>query len=51
MLAKHKKIHVIGLGHIGIPILSHYLDNGYDVVGCDSSLEKIKNLKKMRLFQ
>lgn len=46
MLAKDKKIHVIGLGHIGIPILSHYLDNGYDVVGCDSSLEKIKNLKK-----
>tara|TARA_B100000989_G_scaffold151108_1_gene112696 strand:- start:33839 stop:35143 length:1305 start_codon:yes stop_codon:yes gene_type:complete len=40
------KIGIIGLGYVGIPLASEFLENGFKVLGFDTDEEKINSLKK-----
>ena len=43
--SKEKKIAIIGLGYVGLPLLIGFSKH-FQVIGFDTSSEKIKNLKK-----
>ena len=43
---KTLKIGVIGLGYVGIPLASEFLENGFNVLGVDIDEEKINSLNK-----
>lgn len=46
---KNKKICVLGLGYIGLPTACNLASIGYQVVGVDTSREKIKTLNQKKL--
>lgn len=46
---EYKNVCVIGLGHIGLPLVVHLLKNFKKVKGFDKNIKKIKNLKKLKL--
>lgn len=50
MIKKESNLVVIGLGHIGLPLLVHYSRLGYCVSGVDIDAEKVIALKKGDLF-
>ncbi len=39
--SKQAKICVVGLGYVGLPTAIFFAENGFDVVGCDLSQEKV----------
>ncbi len=45
-----KKICVIGLGYVGLPLALVIAENGGEVIGVDVDVEKINNLKKGNCF-
>lgn len=44
-----KKISVIGQGHVGLCLSGHLAKTHTNIVGIDSDIKKIKNLKKQRI--
>ncbi|WP_027077503.1 nucleotide sugar dehydrogenase [Maribacter antarcticus] len=42
---KNKKIGVIGLGYVGLPLAIEFSENNFNVVGYDINSERIKDLK------
>lgn len=42
LLNKKKKLAVVGLGYVGMPIAVAFAKKGVDVIGYDISKEKIK---------
>ncbi len=42
---KKAKIGVIGLGYVGLPLVSNFLKNGFEVIGIDVDDAKIKSLQ------
>lgn len=43
---KNKKLAIIGLGYVGIPLAVEFVKKGFDVTGFDINTDKIENLKK-----
>jgi nucleotide sugar dehydrogenase len=41
-----QKICVLGLGHVGLPLLNHIAKKGIEVIGYDKNINLIKNLKR-----
>lgn len=48
--SKTAKIAVIGLGYVGIPLISKYIENGFPVLGLDVDQSKVDMLKKGESF-
>lgn len=48
MRPSKKKIAVIGLGKLGLPLLAAAASRGFRVIGCDSSRTKLTDIKKGR---
>ena len=46
---EYKKTCVIGLGHIGLPLLVYLSNKVSNIIGYDNSLKVIKNLKKGKI--
>tara|TARA_Y100000816_G_C26108008_1_gene589656 strand:+ start:3818 stop:5485 length:1668 start_codon:yes stop_codon:yes gene_type:complete len=46
---KFKKTCVIGMGHIGIPLITHILKRFNHAIGYDNNKKKIEDLKKFKL--
>lgn len=42
---KNKKLAIIGLGYVGIPLAVEFVKKGFDVTGFDINTAKIENLK------
>ena len=47
---KKAKIGVIGLGYVGLPLVSNFLKNGFEVIGIDVDHAKIKSLKSGKSY-
>ncbi|MEI4802274.1 nucleotide sugar dehydrogenase [Bacillus sp. NPDC077411] len=45
MEINHRKVAVIGLGYVGLPLAIHFAQKGYKVVGLDKDQEKIKSIQ------
>ena len=45
MRNKHKKICIVGLGYVGIPLAISFVKKKYQVIGYDTDKNKIKDLK------
>ena len=41
----YKKIGVLGLGYVGLPIIKRLLQKKFDVLGFDIDTKKIQNIK------
>ena len=46
---KYKNICIVGLGHVGLPLLVHIAKRNIAVTGYDISIKKIKELKKNKI--
>lgn len=42
LLEKRKKIAVVGLGYVGLPLAITFAENGFQVIGFDINKEKIE---------
>ena len=51
MISKSKTISVIGMGHVGLPLLVYYYKKGYKVKGVDINKKLVNDLKKGITFQ
>ena len=47
---KKSKIAIIGLGYVGLPLCLDYAEQGYEVIGIDVDLSKIKLLEKGKSY-
>ncbi|MFS4466410.1 nucleotide sugar dehydrogenase [Maribacter sp. 2210JD10-5] len=43
---KNKKLAIVGLGYVGIPLAVEFIKNGFEVTGFDIDTNKIENLRK-----
>lgn len=43
------KVCVVGMGHVGLPMLNHLIKKGFDVTGYDKNIKLVKNLKNIKL--
>ena len=43
---KTLKIAVCGIGYVGLPVALLFAKNGYDTVGMDVDIERVKKIKK-----
>lgn len=44
------KIGVVGLGYVGLPLTKEFINAGFNVLGLDVDMEKIKKLKKSQSY-
>lgn len=49
-MAKKKKISIIGLGYVGLPMAIRFTNINFDVVGFDKDAEKISLLRKSKSY-
>ena len=46
----HKKICIIGLGHVGSPLAVYIANKNFSIIGYDKDQKKIKTLKHQKLL-
>ena len=47
---KEAKIGIIGLGYVGLPLVSEFLSKGFDVIGIDKDQSKIDSLNNQQSY-
>ena len=47
---KDSKIGIIGLGYVGLPLVSEFLSKGFEVIGIDKDQSKIDSLNNKKVI-
>ena len=47
---KKAKIGIVGLGYVGLPLVSEFLSNGFEVIGIDKDQSKIDALNDRKSY-
>ena len=47
----YKKVGVIGLGYVGLPLVKRLIEKNFDVIGFDINSKKVKKIAKLKTYK